>query len=70
MCGGKQSATPLWTTFLHALYKAFGCSCSDVTQVKIETRRKETELQRKTTLVRNDEIVCDSSWNTIRRANP
>lgn len=57
-------------TFLQALYQAFGCNRSDVTQVKIETRRREADLQRKTTLIRNNDMVCESSWNTIRRANP
>lgn len=57
-------------TFLHALYKAFHCDHGDVTQVRIEARREAANLQRKTTLLRGGEVVCESGWNAIRRANP
>lgn len=56
--------------FLHALSKAFHCDAQDATYVQIEARREAAELQRKTTLIRGGEVVCESRWNSIRRANP
>jgi hypothetical protein len=57
-------------TFLHALYKAFGCDKHDVAFVKVEARREGADLQRKTTIIRNKDVVCESEWNALRRANP
>jgi len=57
-------------TFLNALSKAFRCNSHDITYVRIEARREAADLQRKTTLVRDNAVVCESSWNAIKRANP
>ena len=56
--------------FLNALSNAFHCNSHDITYVKIEARREAADLQRKTRLTRDNAVVCESSWNTIKRANP
>jgi len=54
--------------FLEALHSAFAGDAADVALVRLLTRRKGASLQRKTTLTRSGETLCESVWTTLRRA--
>lgn len=55
--------------FIHALAKTFGCRETEVVAVRIQTRMKGSNVQRRTTLARGAEILRESEWTTLRRAS-
>ena len=55
---------------LQAIYNAFSCDAGDLTMVNLDVRMGGNEIQRQTTLVRQNEIVSQSTWAGIKRARP
>lgn len=55
-------------SFLHALWRSFQGQESDVVSVELEARMNGTELERRTTLVREGVPFQTSSWSAVRRA--
>ncbi len=54
--------------FFQALYDVFECDAHDVVSVEIEARMEGANVQRRTTLRRNKEIVRASKWTELKRA--
>ncbi|MBI2422783.1 MAG: hypothetical protein HYV27_08130 [Candidatus Hydrogenedentes bacterium] len=55
--------------FFQALAALFGCDKADINEVSIQVRMEDANLQRKTTVRRDGEVVSESNWATLRRAN-
>lgn len=54
---------------LSAIYDTFKCTSNDVTNVRIEARMKEADVQRRTHLERNGALLAHSSWTTLKQAS-
>lgn len=53
---------------LSALAKSFKCDIQDLTQVSIEARMNDADVERKTTLLRDGKIVGESRWTAVKQA--
>jgi len=69
----NNSSPPVWKlrdlAFMSALYDSFGCTPQDVIEVKIEARMEGSNTERKTTLIRQGDVLSESNWTAIKRAN-
>ncbi len=54
--------------FLDALAKVFRSKAADVTEVKIEARMRESDVQRRTSYSKGGEQFLQSNWRSIKRA--
>ncbi len=55
--------------FLSSLWNEFNGNDSDVVDVKIEARMQGSNVQRKTSFIREGEEFLSSKWTTIKRAS-
>ena len=55
--------------FMKALFSVFKCNLSDIVEVSIAARMKESSVQRQTTFYRLNKEIKQSKWTPIKRAN-
>ncbi len=54
--------------FLKILYDVFKCNAEDVVEIGIEARVSGSDIERRTVWKRNSQIVVESQWTKIKRA--
>jgi len=55
-------------SFLSALYREFKCDSADMVSVNIKVRMEGPNIQRRTSYFRDDVLIAESKWTTIRRS--
>jgi hypothetical protein len=56
-------------SFINALAKIFGCLNKEIIEIHIETRMQDADIQRKSTLIREGQVLAESKWTTLKRAS-
>jgi hypothetical protein len=56
-------------SFIEALAKTFGCLKSEIIELQIETRMEGSDLQRRSSLIQDGQILIESKWTTLKRAS-